>query len=114
MFKLSPALPLPLFYLYSWALPPCSLLYRGEGQVKYCRATRSVLSFHSVLPLFIFQTTNTVICIYVTYPYENPRLTGMYMHCIAITCFSFGRLVNTTSAATIADNERYGNWFVHH
>ena len=28
---------------------PCSLLYRGEGQVKYCRATLSVLSFHSFL-----------------------------------------------------------------
>ena len=31
------------------ALLPCSLLYRGEGQVKYCRATLSVLSFHSFL-----------------------------------------------------------------
>ena len=31
------------------ALPPCSLLYGGEGQVKYCRATLSVLSFHSFL-----------------------------------------------------------------
>ena len=31
------------------ALPPCSLLFRGEGQVKYYRATLSVLSFHSFL-----------------------------------------------------------------
>ena len=31
------------------ALPPCSLLYRGEGQVKYCRAILSVLSFHCFL-----------------------------------------------------------------
>ena len=31
------------------ALPPCSLLYRGEGQVKHCRTTLSVLSFHSFL-----------------------------------------------------------------
>ena len=31
------------------ALPPCSLLYRGDGQVKYCRATLSVLSFRSFL-----------------------------------------------------------------
>ena len=31
------------------SLPPCSLLYRGEGQVKYCRVILSVLSFHSFL-----------------------------------------------------------------
>ena len=31
------------------ALPPCSLLYRGEGQVKYCRAILSLLSFHCFL-----------------------------------------------------------------
>ena len=38
-----------LFVATVCALPPCSLLYRGEGQVKYCRATLSVLSFHSFL-----------------------------------------------------------------
>ena len=31
------------------ALPPCSLPYRGESQVKYCRATLSALYFHSFL-----------------------------------------------------------------
>ena len=35
--------------IFFCALPPCSLLYRGEGQVKYCRATLSVLSFYSFL-----------------------------------------------------------------
>ena len=38
----------PVCHLFS-ALHLCSLLYRGESQVKYCRATLSVLSFHSFL-----------------------------------------------------------------
>ena len=33
-----------LLALHSCALPACSLLYRGEGQVKYCQATLSVVS----------------------------------------------------------------------
>ena len=37
------------FYQASSVLPPCSLLYRGKGQVKHCRATLSVVSFHSFL-----------------------------------------------------------------
>ena len=36
-------------YCVSCTLPLCSLLYRGEGQVKYCWASLPVLSFHSFL-----------------------------------------------------------------
>ena len=51
--------------LCSNAVRPCSLLYRGEGQVKYCRATLSVLSFQSFLsaapsPSFILPRSNVV------------------------------------------------------
>ena len=36
-------------YQANGALPSCSPLYRVEGQVKYCRAPLSVVSFHSFL-----------------------------------------------------------------
>ena len=46
----------------SCALPPCSLLYRGEGQVKYCRATLSFHSFLLALPLSIFHPPPIFSC----------------------------------------------------
>ena len=62
-------------------LPPCSLLYRGEGQVKYCRATLSVLSFHSFLsaapslylsssPIFSYPSSRTPPISPVAFPFS--------------------------------------------
>ena len=81
----------------------CSLLYRGDGQVQlqYCRATLSVLSFHSFLSAapshlscgFLNCGLSLSFITYMCYkPY--PVALGMCLHAVCLNCSSFCRNLN--------------------
>ena len=45
-------------YQANGVIPSCSPLYMVEGQVKYCRAPLSVVSFHSLIEIMVFLISN--------------------------------------------------------
>ena len=67
--------------------PPCFLLYRGEGQVKYCRTTLSVVFFSSISSF-------------------SPAVAVSLMFSFAVVIFSFIVLPRRHSFADVFSHRR--------